>query len=430
MSAFVLVVDKNRVPQNPLHPGQARRLLKAGKAAVLRLFPFVIILKEAVVSAPPTPLVVKIDPGSKTTGIAVVQGDKVVLAAELTHRGHAIRQALQKRKSLRRGRRCRKTRYRQPRFLNRIRPKGWLAPSLMHRVQTVHTWVEKLRRYAPVNAIAQELVKFDTQAMDTPEISGQEYQQGTLAGYEVREYLLEKWGRKCAYCGTKDTPLEIDHIVAKSRGGSNRISNLCLACHECNQKKGNLCVQEYLKDKPAVLARLIKQAKSPLRDAAAVNATRWKLLQTLKATGLPVETGSGGRTKWNRTRLGLEKTHWLDAACVGEVETLQVKLKQPLLITCVGHGTRQVCRTDKYGFPSRHKSKTNLHFGFQTGDIVKAVVTKGKKIGVHVGRVACRATGRFNISTPAGLVQGLSHSVCSLIHQKDGYAYTQGSGGI
>ena len=144
--------------------------------------------------------------------------------------------------------------------------------------------------------------------------------------------------------------------------------------------------------------------------------------------GLPVETGSGGRTKWNRSRFGLEKTHWLDAACVGKVETLWVKVEQPLLIQCVGHGTRQVCRTDKYGFPSRHKSRTNLHFGFQTGDIVKAIVTKGKKIGVYRGKVACRARGSFNISTPAGLVQGISHRVCRLIHHKDGYTYEIGGG--
>ena len=430
MSNFVLVIDKNRVPQNPMHPGEARLLLKAGKAAVLRLFPFVIILKEAGEAVSTHPLVVKIDPGSKTTGIAVVQEDKVVWAAELSHRGQAIRKALQERNVLRRKRRSRKTRYRQPRFLNRSKPKGWLAPSLLHRVQTVHTWVEKLCRYAPVTGIAQELVKFDTQAMDNPEISGVEYQQGTLLGYEVREYLLEKWGRKCAYCGQKDTPLEVDHIVAKSRGGSNRISNLCLACHECNQKKNNCCVEEFLKDQPVVLARLLKQAKSPLRDATAVNASRWKLRQILQGTGLPVQTGSGGRTKWNRSRLGLEKTHWLDAACVGAVEKLTVLVKQPLFIQCAGHGNRQVCRTDKYGFPSRHKSRTNIHFGFQTGDIVKAAVTKGKKIGVHVGRAACRATGRFNISTPTGLVQGISHRFCCLIHHKDGYAYTQVNGGM
>ena len=95
----------------------------------------------------------------------------------------------------------------------------------------------------------------------------------------------------------------------------------------------------------------------------------------------------------------------------------------PLQIKCVGHGNRQVCRTDKFGFPKQHKTRQNIHFGFQTGDIVKAVVTKGKKAGTHVGKVACRATGSFNIATLAGLVQGISHKTCRILHHKDGYAY-------
>ena len=78
--------------------------------------------------------------------------------------------------------------------------------------------------------------------MQHPEIFGIEYQQGELAGYEVREYLLEKWGRKCTYCGKENIPLQIEHIIPKSKGSSNRISNLAIACEKCNQKKGNFTV--------------------------------------------------------------------------------------------------------------------------------------------------------------------------------------------
>ena len=133
-------------------------------------------------------------------------------------------------------------------------------------------------------------------------------------------------------------------------------------------------------------------AKKPLRDAAALNVTRWALFERLKATGLFVEIGSGGRTKYNRTRLGLPKTHWLDAACVGAStpEKLRVLVSEPLQLKATGHGTRQMCRTDKYGFPSRYVPRHKFVKGFQTGDIVKAVVTKGKKIGTYLGRVAVR----------------------------------------
>ncbi len=163
-----------------------------------------------------------------------------------------------------------------------------------------------------------------------------------------------------------------------------------------------------------------------MADTAAVNATRFKLLETLKATGNPMETGSGGLTKFNRTNQNLDKTHWIDAACVGKStpEKLNIKGVKVLTIKATGHGSRQSCGTDKFGFPTRHSSRKKIHFGFQTGDIVKAVVKKGKKIGTYIGRIATRATGSFNISTKLEKVQGISHKNCKLIHSKDGYGYT------
>ena len=142
--------------------------------------------------------------------------------------------------------------------------------------------------------------------------------------------------------------------MPKSKGGSDRVSNLAIACHSCNQAKGNQKIEQFLSGKPSILKRILSQAKRPLADTAAVNATRWRLYDELKLTGFPVEVGSGGLTKYNRCRQNLPKTHWLDASNVGHVETLYVEYYQPLLITAKGHGTRQICRTDKFGFPKRH----------------------------------------------------------------------------
>jgi 5-methylcytosine-specific restriction endonuclease McrA len=299
----VFVLDTNKQPLNPIHPGRARMLLSQGKAAVFRRYPFTLILKQEVLNPSGEPLRIKIDPGAKTSGIALVNDTtgEVVWVAELQHRGFQIRDALTSRRQLRRSRRNRKTRYRKPRFLNRTRPNGWLPPSLNSRVANILTWVKRLSSLCQITAISQELVRFDTQQMEDSEISGIGYQQGTLAGYEVREFLLEKWDRTCAYCGTKDTPLEIEHIQPRSKGGSNRVSNLCLACVPCNQKKGNQDIKDFLKGKPDLLLRILSQAKRPLADTAAVNATRWNLYENLKETGLPVEVGTGGRTKYNRT---------------------------------------------------------------------------------------------------------------------------------
>lgn len=423
----VFVLDTNKQPLNPIHSGRARMLLSQGKAAVIRRYPFTLILKQEVLNPKVEPLRVKIDPGAKTTGLALVNDTtgEVVWVAELQHRGFQIRDALTSRRQLRRSRRNRKTRYRKPRFLNRSRPKGWLPPSLNSRVANILTWVKRLSSLCQITAISQELVRFDTQQMEEADISGAGYQQGTLAGYEIREFLLEKWDRACSYCGAKDTKLEIEHIQPRSKGGSNRVSNLCLACVSCNHAKGSQDVKDFLKGKPDLLKRILSQAKRPMADTAAVNATRWKLYGNLRQTGLLVEVGTGGRTKYNRTIRGLEKTHYWDAACVGAStpEQLITTGVKPLLIAAKGHGTRQQCRTDKFGFPVRYCSRTKFHKGFQTGDIVKAVVTSGKKVGAYVGRVATRATGSFNISTTGGLVQGISHKYCTHIHRKDGYAY-------
>ena len=420
------VLDTEKRPLDPVHPAKARQLLRNEKAAIFRRFPFTIILKESRPDSTVSPLRLKIDPGARTTGIALVNDStgEVVFVAELKHRGFSIRDALTSRRQLRRSRRNRQTRYRQPRFLNRTRPQGWLAPSLQSRIENIKTWVNKLRKLAPIEAISQELVRFDMQLMRNPDIQGKEYQQGTLAGYETREYLLDKWGRQCAYCGIKDVPLQIEHIHPRAKGGSNSITNLTLSCEKCNIKKGTKKIKDFLKKDPLKLEKILKQAKKPLADAASVNTTRFALLEILKATGLPVETASGGLTKFNRKQQNIEKTHWLDAACVGKsTPILNMKGMKPVLITANGHGTRQSCRTNKYGFPTRHCSRTKFHFGFQTGDIAKAVVTNGKKVGEYLGRIATRATGSFNISTKNGLVQGISHKYCQHIHKKDGYSY-------
>src|SRR5436190_3965649 len=255
----VFVLDTNYQPLDPVHPGRARVLLSQGKAAVYRYFPFTIILKMVVCPPQVEPLRIKCDPGSRTTGIAVVNDatGEVVFAANLEHRGGTIRERLEKRRGVRRCRRQRQTRYRQPRFANRKRASGWLPPSLESRISNILTWVSRLRRSCPITAISMELVKFDMQKMENPEISGVEYQQGTLQGSEVREYLLEKWKRQCAYCGRSAVPLQLEHIHPRSKGGTDRLSNLTLSCEKCNLAKGTQDVKEFLKKKPEVLKRIL-----------------------------------------------------------------------------------------------------------------------------------------------------------------------------
>jgi len=421
----VFVLDKHKKPLMPCSEKRARLMLERGRARVHRLHPFTVRLVDRVAAdSVLQPIAVKLDPGSKTTGIAAVrEGGAVLFLGELQHRGRQISEALTARGAMRRRRRG-NLRYRPARFDNRTKPKGWLPPSLQHRVDTVSSWVARLRRALPVTSIATELVRFDMQLLENPDISGVGYQQGTLAGYELREFLLNKWNRACAYCGVVNVPLQIEHIHSKARGGSNRESNLTLACQPCNQEKGAQPVEVYLAGRPAVLARIKATAKRPLKDAAAVNATRWALFNRLKQAGLPVSTGSGGRTKWNRSRLGIPKTHSLDAACVGEVDALSDWDMPSLSIKATGRGSYCRTRLDKFGFPRGYLTREKRIKGFQTGDMVKAVLAKGVHVGTWIGRVAVRATGSFNIQTASGVRQGIGWKVCRVIQRADGYGYS------
>ena len=428
----VFVLGSTKKPLMPCRPARARELLKRGKAAVYRMQPFTIILLDRE-DGDVQPVEFKADPGSKATGLALAalfrRGRVLVWAANLSHRGAAIRANLDSRRTLRRGRRGRKTRYRQTRFDNRTRKSNcggrWLAPSIKSRVDKVAVWFGRLNKLSPVGEAHIETVRFDTQKMATPEISGVEYQQGTLAGYELREYLLEKWGRKCAYCGKEGVPLQIEHIQAKANGGSNRASNLTLACKPCNEAKGTRPVERFLAGKPEALKRIKARVKAPLRDAAAVNSARFALGNEIKAGGVKTAFWSGGRTKFNRTAQGYAKNHWTDAACVGETggAVFIPEGFRPLHIKATGRGSHQTVRTDRYGFPRNGAGRCKRIHGFQTGDLVRLAQPSGKYAGEHVGRLAgIRADGRFDIKAGNQKVTA-SYKNFKLIQRSDGYEY-------
>ncbi len=427
----VFVLDTGKQPLTPIHPGGARYLLNSGKAAVYRHYPFTIILRAKVEKPAPTPQRLKIDPGAKTTGLAIVNDatGEVSWAAELTHRGAAIKSALDKRRGVRRGRRQRRTRYRASRFHNRRRRTGWLPPSLLNRVENILTWVRRLSRLCHITALSQELVRFDLQKMENPDIAGVLYQQGILFGYEVREYMLEKWQRTCAYCGAQEVMLQVEHILSRAKGGTDWLGNLALACEPCNRAKGTQDIRDFLAHDPERLAHILAQAKAPLKDATAVNATRWELFKRLKETGLPLEAGSGGRTKYNRAQQNLPKTHWLDAACVGASTPTKLQTANvfPLLIEATGRGHRRMCNTNELGFPVSYRKRHKRYFGFQTGDLVRAVVPEVLACrGTHVGRVTVRARGTFNITTKHGKITDVPHRFCQLIGRTNGYSYQTG----
>jgi hypothetical protein len=416
----VLVLSPHRIPLAPCTPARARWLLSQKKAAVVRRFPFTLGLVQEPSRTRVPPLRLKIDPASTTPGLAMVDDatGQVIWAGELTHRGQPVREGLHRRRAWRRSRRQRHTRYRARRVDNRRRRDGWLPPALESRLANGLTWLTRLGRCGPVGAISRELVKVDPQLLHNPEITGGASQPGELAGYELRPSLLAKFGHRCAYGGTTPVPLEGEPIIPRSRGGSDRVSNLTIACHSWNQAKDNPTAAEL--GHPQVQA----QARAPLRDAAALNAPRWALYHRLQATPLPIETGSGGRTTYHRTRRGLPKTPWLDAAGVGASTpgVLHTTGIVPLLSAAQGRHSRQMCRTNRFGFPDTAPKATSGVGGFRTGDLVRAVVPpSSSKAGTYVGRMAIRATGSCNLTTAGGTIEGIHVRHCLPLQRGDGY---------
>ena len=216
---MVFVLEQHKKPVMPCSEKLARQLLDRQRAVIHKMVPFAIRLKDRRVDdAVRQDLTLKLDPGSKTTGLGIIpdggHGPKVVLLGEMIHNPR-IQAKLDRRCAVRCNRRFRHTRYRPARFPNRRCPKGWLPPSLdTLGDQTLHA-VAKMRNPAPITALGVEHVPFDTQKMQDPEIRRVEYQLGTLLGYEVREYLLDKWVRHCAYCDTLNAGFQIDHVFPK-----------------------------------------------------------------------------------------------------------------------------------------------------------------------------------------------------------------------
>jgi len=437
----VFVLSKTKKPLMPCSEKRARLLLSRGRAVVHLMTPFTIRLKDRV-DGVCQPVHIKLDPGSKHTGLGLVlksqQDLKVLWLAVLQHRSHQISERLTARRVMRRRRRNQLW-HRPARFSNRVKPKGWLPPSLQHRVDTTLAWVKKLSSLVPVTDIGLERVKFDMQKMVNGDISGIEYQQGTLFGFEIKEYLLAKHNHTCAYCDgvSGDNRLEVEHVQPRSKGGSNSVKNLVVACRSCNEAKGNILLPDWkrvLGKSKLDIARAVgidqtlKGKWSGLKDAAAVNATRNALLTQIllfAQASKSVYTGTGAMTKFNRKQQGIPKHHALDAICVGEVNQPITHWQQPVLdIKCTGRGSYQRTRLDKYGFPRGYLMRQKAVHGFQTGDRVKAMVPTGKKQGTYTGRVAVRASGSFNIQTPGGLVQGVSHKHCTLIQRGSGYGFS------
>ena len=419
---MVMVIDKRRQPCNTISAAYARILLFTKQAVIHKRFPFTIRLRNDNAVLKDRNYTVKLDPGSRTTGVAITDNkDSVVMLAEIEHRGHIIKKNLDSRRAVRRSRRQRKTRYRPARFQNRTRPEGWLAPSIKSRADNVINFVKKYKKLLNITKVMIENVSFDTAQMSSDDhLIGTDYQQGPLYDTNLKEFIFSKTKGRCSYCGEKAE--EIDNIIPRAKGGSNSTYNLTPACRSCNEKKSNLSLKEFGKLMNKDYSHL--EPKKLPKDAAIVQSARNYMVKEITKIVPDTTTHEAWITKYNRDQLGLSKQHYYDALSVGEIPTKFNFLTDKILqISAKGRGSRQMCRMDSYGFPRTSAKTSKSVKGFQTGDIVKAIVPKGSKQGEYLGKVAVRSSGYFDIQIKTQVIQGIGYKYCNIVQRSDGYSY-------
>ena len=410
----VPVISSDGFPLMPCRASRARRLIENDRAVKYwSKGVFCIKMIDRVLSESSLQEIhLNIDPGSKNTGMAVVSdndGTRRVLAGiQLKHRSAQIKHSMDKRRAYRRTRRGR-LRYRKPRFNNRCRESGWLPPSLGSNLHHTCKWVHIICSLYPVTRINIEHNKFDMQKINNPGIEGIEYQYGTLYQWQIKNYLLAKYNGKCAYCDKSGGRMETDHVIPRSRSGSNRIDNLVLACHDCNIRKGNLSLEEFLGSNIDRISIIKSGMKQSLADAAHTNILLPRIVDDLTKNGYDVVTHDAATTAWNRKQLKVPKAHCYDAALLGNVSMVYDLPEKISVITPVKRQTHQKARVDKHGTPrgkqyrdycrldKREQSKTQTpghgtkqtRYGIQriqNGDIVKIYHRSSKSC--HIGRVS------------------------------------------
>lgn len=477
----VFVIDEKRHPLNPISSLEADSLLKKGKAAIFRQFPKTIILKNLGQSETKS-YRLKIYPGTSVTGVAILDdlSNELVFAAQIEHRGQDIKQKLLFRAKCRRRRRNANLRYRQPRFSNRkasnpvcrtcgnnaVHSLGYcrtcysklekgeinismmgaksLFPSVESRCQNIFTWVKKLTRLCPIENISFELTRYDIDHIKSWVHDSRLTSHLRKAYfYELRDYLLNKWKRKCSICGTGGKNLRIESL----KRGWKDLNNYILACPTCLEKRENGEFQLSVE----TLEQLKLKSVTLNMDEKVINLSRNRILFLIQQLQIPVEICSGGVTRLNNRTLGLKNYSWQKAVCVGLSTPSEVNLDildDILNVKSTGHGSRKMCTgyqmnektNPKTGqrftpkecgyFPMTHRPKGDPrknYFGFKVGDIVKFHISEKPEnfdCEKNIGTVLKTwDDGKVTVLSGKRKVKS-SYENCEILQLSDGYFYS------
>lgn len=410
---MVYVLNKEGKPLMPTEKlGMVRHFLKDDKAKIVKRDPFTIQLLFETTNYTQD-ITLGVDAGSKHVGVSASTEKKELYAAEIEMRTDIV-DNLSTRREARRARRGRKTRHRAPRFENRKKDKGWLAPSVQHKVDCHMDAVQRVCEILPVTRIIVETASFDTQKLKAEEAGlaapkGEEYQQGEQMGFwNVREYVLFRDGHKCRHCGKSGVPLNVHHLQSRKTGG-DAPNNLVTLCEECHKEFHSLKPEEQAKWK-------LPKRGARYNDAAFMGIMRWALYDRLKELYSNVSMTFGYITKNTRISRGLPKGHSVDAYCIaGNLNAAM--LEDVRILKKVRRHNRQihkfkVCK----GGERRNNQAPHLVKGFRLYDKVEYE----KRTCFIAGR---RATGSFALKTLewGKVTDGVTYRKLKLIEERSGY---------
>ena len=394
----VPVLNMRGKPLMPTKPAKARHLLEQGKAKVVSRKPFTIQLKYST-GETKQPVTLGIDSGYKTIGFSAVSNKKELLSGEL-HLRTNISKLLEQRRNYRRTRRSRLW-HRQPRFDNRSKPDGWLAPSIQHKLDSHIRLIEEIKKILPITDITVEVANFDIQKIKNPDIQGEEYQNGVLKNFwNVREYVLHRDNHTCQHCNGKsgDKILQVHHVHGKKEGATDRPEELLTVCKTCHDKhhEGISIIpdKEICRFKPETFMTIV----------------RWKLVNQLKEMyGDIVHHTYGYITKANRISIGIPKSHVNDAFVIAGA-TSNIQRTLPYDLKQVRRNNRSI-QTNRKGFkPSIRRQRYTL----QPNDLVRYE----KKI--------CRVKGVFNYGKWIRLVDSIGNIINSNVKNVELIHYGKG----
>ena len=413
MHVFVLSIDGKALM--PTLPSKARKLLRDKKAVIVGYKPFTIQLTYKTKTEIVQPVTIGVNTGAKFIGIAIESEGKILAKGEIELRTD-VSKLLTLRKLLRRARRSRNLRYREPRFNNRTRPDGWLPPSVQSRVDNTIMWIEKFRGLVPNPRVVIETSKFDIQKVKNENIEGYEYQQGDAYGfYNTRYYVFARDNYKCQVCKgkSKDDKLQTHHIRFKSDGGSDRADNLATVCATCHKKYHNGKVKHKFR-KP-------KQYK----EATFMNILRIHIIKRLDC-----DITYGYITAVDRRVLKLDKTHANDAIAITGVRKIVKDSKYSFIIKQFRKKKRSLhesnIRKRKNVNRTQVRNERNRKFskGFYRGDLVVVNNKKGYIYGLSKnGHTYVKDINKNNITMPHQKTAVINLKYLKFINHNNNWIY-------